>query len=190
MVQPTQGTQARDGARDVTNYWLKRQYAESSTQPQGLAERGYVYLLAEFFTLTALTTTRLGLSTATKEAEFQFYDLSTTEHPVKATLVEAPTVTKTASAIVGRNLNRTQSDTHTVTFWTTTTHTGGTVIGSELVGSGSKAGGLISSSKIHVLKPNTDYLMTFENMGNQDTLFHMNLGWAEGDPLPKALWTS
>ncbi len=174
----------------MTNFWLKRQYAESSTEPDGLAKRGYVYLLSEFFTVASLSTLRLGLSTNGNQVEFQNYELSSSLHPVKAILIEAPTVTKTSSAIVGRNLNRNESDTHTVTFWTTTTHTGGTAVASELVGGGSKAGGLTSTSRIHVLKPNTDYLMSFQNLGNQDTIFHMNLAWSEREPDPKELWTA
>lgn len=30
----------------MTNYWLKRQYAETSTEPDGLSKRGLIYLLA------------------------------------------------------------------------------------------------------------------------------------------------
>lgn len=172
----------------MTNYWLKRQYAESSTEPDGLSKRGLVYLLSEFFTIADAATLRFGLSTNGTQVEFQSYDLASSLHPVKATLIEAPTITKTPSAIVGRNLNRNDTDTHTVDFWTTTTHTGGTSIASELVGTGSKTGGGIGSGRIHVLKPNTDYLMTFENLGNQPTVFHFNLGWSEGEPDAPGLW--
>lgn len=172
----------------MTNYWLKRQYAEVSTEPDGLAKRGYIFLLSEFFTVASLTTLRFGLSTNGTQVEFQFYDIATSLHPVKATLIEAPTVTKTASAIVGRNLNRNDSDTHTVTFFTTAAHTGGTTIASDLVGAGSKAGGAMGQARIHVLKPDTDYLMAFENVGNQDTIVHLNLGWSEGEPNTPGLW--
>ena len=172
----------------MTNYWLKRQYAETSTEPDGLSKRGLVYLLSEFFTIANSSTLRFGLSTNGTQVEFQSYDMSTSLHPVKATLIEAPTVTKTPSVIVGRNLNRNQTDPHTVNFWTTTTHTGGTKFASDLVGTGSKTGGGAGSSRVHVLKPETDYLMTFENVGNQPTEFHINLAWSEGEPGSPALW--
>lgn len=172
----------------MTNYWLKRQYAETSTEPDGLSKRGLVYLLAEFFTIADAATLRFGLSTNGTQVEFQSYDITSSLHPVKATLLEAPTVTKTASAIVGRNLNRNGTDPHTVTFWTTTTHTGGTKIASELAGTGSKAGGGMESGRIHVLKPDTDYLMTFQNLGNQPTELHLNLAWSEGEPGSPGLW--
>jgi len=172
----------------MTNFWLKRSYAEISTEPDGLSKRGYVYLLSEFFDITAGATLRLGLSTNGTTIEFQFYDITSSLHPVKATLIEAPTVTKTSSPIVGHNLNRLESDSHTVTFWSTTAHTGGTPIASELVGTGEKAGGLASATRIHVLKPNTDYLMTFQNVGNQTTTTHLNLGWSENEPNAPGLW--
>ena len=172
----------------MTNYWLKRQYAEVSTEPDGLAKRGYIYLVSEFFTVASLATLRFGLSTNGTQVEFQSYDISTSLHPIKATLIEAPTVTPVPSAIVGRNLNRNHPDPHSVDFWTATTHTGGTKIASELVGAGSKAGGVTAQSRIHVLKPNTNYLMTFENIGNQDTVVHLNLGWSEGEPNTPGLW--
>lgn len=172
----------------MTNFWIKRQYSESSTEPDGLAKRGYIYLLSEFFTVPDSSTIRFGLSTNGTQIEIQFYDISSSLHPVKATLIEAPTVTTVPSAIVGRNLNRTVSDTHTVSFWTATTHTGGVPIASELVGSGTKAGGAMASARIFVLKAETNYLMSFENLGNQDTVLHLNLGWSEGEPNTPGLW--
>lgn len=167
---------------------MKRQYAEVSTEPDGLSKRGYVYLLSEFFTLSGNATIRFGLSTNGTQVEFQFYEITTSVTPVRATLIEEPTVTQVESAIVGRNLNRNYADAHTIDFWTTTTHSGGTAIASELVGTGNKAGGQGSSSRIHVLKPETDYLMTFLNTANQETLIHLNLGWSEGEPNSPALW--
>jgi hypothetical protein len=172
----------------VSNFWSKRQYSELSTEPDGLAKRGYIYLVSEFFTLTSLSTTRFGLSTVGKQIEIQFYDLSSTAHPVKATFIEAPTLTPVSSAIVGRNLNRNVTDTHSVTFWTATTHTGGTKMASELVGNAGKAGGSAGQDRIFILKADTNYLMTFENLGNQETIFHLNLGWSEGEPNTPGLW--
>jgi hypothetical protein len=172
----------------LTNFWIKRQYSESSTEPDGLAKRGYIFLLSEFFTVSALSTVRFGLSTVGTQIEIQFYDLASSLHPVKATLIEAPTVTPVTSEIVGRNLNRTHSDTHSIDFWTATTHTGGIKIASELVGTGDKAGGVTASARIFVLKADSNYLMTFENLGNQDTVLHLNLGWSEGEPNTPGLW--
>jgi hypothetical protein len=172
----------------MSNFWAKRQYAETSTEPDGLSKRGYVYLLSEFFTVPGSSTIRFGLSTNGTQIEIQSYDISSSLNPVKATLIEAPTVTPVPSVIVGRNLNRNVSDTHTIDFWTATTHSGGTKVASELVGTGTKAGGHMASARIFVLKPETEYLMSFENLSNQDTVLHLNLAWSEGEPNTPGLW--
>lgn len=190
LVQPRKSTTPRNRGRTVTNFWLKRQYAEVSTDPAGLSERGYVYLLSDFFTIADAATIYFGVYTNSAEVEIQFYDLGSSIHPIKASLIEAPTVTKTASPLVGRNLNRTGSDSHDATFWTASSYTGGTVVATELVVAGGKTGGTAASDRIHTLAADTDYLMKFENLGNQPTVLHMNFAWSEGEPTAKELWTS
>jgi hypothetical protein len=59
---------------------------------------------------------------------------------------------------------------------------------SELVGNAGKAGGTAGQDRIFILKADTNYLMTFENLGNQETIFHLNLGWSEGEPNTPGLW--
>lgn len=173
----------------MTNYWLKRQYAEVSTEPDGLSKRGYVFNIGEFFTVNALTTVYFGMSTNGVDVEFQFYDITSDLQPVEARLIEAPaTATAGTNTITPRNLNRKFPDTATVTLSDYTAITGGTVVASELVGSGSKAGGFISQHKIHVLKADTLYIMSFYNTGNQATKVHLNLGWAENQPNEPGLW--
>ena len=172
----------------MTNFWLKRQYAEVSQEPDGLSKRGYVYLLSEFLTFTGNETIRLGFNTNSVSVAFQFYDMISTITPIRASLYEAPTITSTTSTIVPRNLNRNEPDDSTITLLNVTTRTGGTNIASELIGVGTKAGGLIASQKIHILKPETVYVMEFANTQNQASLFHINLGWSEREPLPQPLW--
>lgn len=175
----------------MTNFWLKRQYAEVSTASSGLAERGYVYNVSEFFSVTAGATARFGMTTNGVEVEFQYYDITSDLHPVKAILLEAPSsVTNGVGTITPRNLNRNYPDTATATMYPVTAVTGGVAIASELIGSGSKAGGYISQNKVHTLKVNTVYVMTFENTGSQTTVCHLNLGWSEAEPTPKPLWTA
>lgn len=175
----------------MTNFWLKRQYAEASTEPDGLSKRGYVYVIPNsFFTINATSTVYVGLNTNGVTVEFQFYDITSDLQPVEARLIEAPTATIGNSPITPLNINRNYADDSTVSLNAYTNVSGGTVIASELVGSGSKAGGFISQAKIHVLKPNTLYVMSFLNTGNQATRMHLNLGWSEAEPLPKDLWTA
>lgn len=166
----------------MSHYWGKRQYSEDSTESEDLAKRGMVYLLHEFFDIPALTTITFAMHTNSTPAEFAFYDIASSSEVVKGEMIEAPTVTLGSTTIHGHNLNRLSSDNHDVTFHTATNVSGGTAIASELIGSGSKAGGVISSQKIHTLKPDTTYVMRFQNLGNQATTVHLNLGWSEDAP--------
>lgn len=166
----------------MANYWQKRAYAELSTEPADLAKRGLVYLLARFFTVPQAGSVSFTLTTNGTDVEFQFYDITTRQEPIRAELIEAPTAaTKFGSLIPGRNLNRNYSDDHAAELQAASGITGGTVIASELIGS-DKSAGVIASDKVHTLAASTTYVMTFHNSGNQNTLCHLNLGWAEQDP--------
>lgn len=164
----------------MANYWRKRAFAELSTDPNDLAKRGLVYLLAQFFDVPASVS--FALETNGREVQFEFYTITSVDLPVRAELIEGPTFTKFGPAIPGRNLNRKFSDDHTVGLSAASGVSGGTVIASDLVGVGTKTGGNVSSEKIHVLKNDTDYAMVFHNPGNQGTGCHLNLGWSEGEP--------
>ena len=167
----------------VSSYWDKRAYAELSTEPADLAKRGLVYLAAQFFNIGATSSVAFVLDTNGKSVQFEFYDIVSDLHPVKAVLLEGASASFAPSAsVAARNLNRNFTDNHTATLHSASAWTGGTAIASELVGSGSKAGGQISQEKVHILKNNTRYVMVFYNTGSQTTACHLNLGWSEGDP--------
>jgi hypothetical protein len=166
----------------MVNYWQKRAYAELSTETSDLAKRGLVFLLAQFFDVGAAASVSFSLETNGKEVQFEFYDLTSIDLPVRAVLTEGPTYTKFGPAVPGRNLNRNFTDSHTVGLSSASAVTGGTVIASELIGSGTKVGGAFSTQRVHVLKNDTDYVMTFSNADNQPTRCHINLGWSEGEP--------
>ena len=166
----------------MSNYWQKRAYAELSTEPSDLAKRGLVYLLSQFFTVPAVSSVSFALETNGKEVQFEFYDLTSADLPVNAQLLEGPTFTKFGSAIPGRNLNRNYSDGHTSMLTSASAISGGTVIASELIGAGTKVGGVFSTQRVHILRNDFDYVMTFSNADNQPTRCHINLGWSEGEP--------
>lgn len=166
----------------MTNYWAKRAYAELSTEPNDLAKRGLVYLLARFFDVPFTASVSFVLETNGKEVQFEFYDIVSIDLPVLAELIEGPTYTKFGSAIPARNLNRNFTDAHTAGLSAASGISGGTVIASELIGAGTKTGGGVGSTKAHILKNDTDYVMTFHNPGNQPSRCHINLGWSEGEP--------
>lgn len=166
----------------MSNYWQKRAYAELSTEPSDLAKRGLVYLLSEFFSVPAAGSVSFVLETNGKEVQFEFYDLTSVDLPVRAELIEGPTYTKFGPAIPARNLNRNFSDAHTSALASASAISGGTAIASELIGAGTKAGGVFSTQRVHILRNDTDYVMTFHNADNQPTRCHINLGWSEGEP--------
>ncbi len=166
----------------MSNYWAKRAYAELSTEPPDLAKRGLVYLLAQSFDISGNSTVAFVLQTNGVEVQFEFYDLVTVNFPVEAELLEDPTFTAVSPTLPGRNLNRNFSDDHTVDLSAASGVSGGVKIASELMGAGRRAGGEFSTSRVHVLRADTDYVMTFENLGNQTTRCHINLGWSEGEP--------
>ncbi len=166
----------------MANYWRKRAYQESATDPDGLAKRGLVYLMSEFFTLPASGSVYFALNTNGREVEFQFYDITSAQALVRASLVEAPASVTAFNYITPRNLNRKFPDNASASLSAASAVSGGTVIATELVGNTAKAGGLASSSKVHTLRDNTMYVMRFVNQDNQESAMHMNLGWSERDP--------
>ena len=166
----------------MANYWRKRAYQESATDPDGLAKRGLVYLMSEFFSIAGDGSVFFALATNGSEVEFQFYDISTDQAEVQASLIEAPATVTQFNYLTPRNLNRNFADDASASLSAASAVTGGTVIARELIGNTSKAGGEITSRKVHTLRNDTIYVMRFVNMINQAGVCHINLGWSEGDP--------
>lgn len=166
----------------MANYWRKRTYQESATDADGLSKRGLVYLMSEFFTVGANASVFFALNTNGKEVEFQFYDITSNQSEVHAVLIENPASVTAFNYITPRNLNRKFPDNASASLSAASAVSGGTIIASELVGSTTKAGGEMSSRKIHTLRDSTMYVMRFVNVSNQATTCHMNLGWSENDP--------
>lgn len=166
----------------MANYWRKRAYQESATDPDGLAKRGLVYLMSETFTLPASGSVFFALNTNGREVEFQFYDILSAQSLVVASLIESPSAVTQFNYITPRNLNRKFADDASASLSAASAVTGGTVIATELVGNTAKAGGEVSSRKIHTLRDDATYVMRFVNQDNQQTLMHMNLGWSEAEP--------
>ena len=168
----------------MSNYWRKRTFQESATEPDGLAKRGLVYLMSEFFTLPSSGSVYFALDTNGNEVEFQFYDITSAQSLVRASLIEEPATVTQFNYLTPRNLNRKFPDAATASLSAASAVTGGTVIASELIGSTAKSGGEVSSRKVHTLKDDTIYVMRFVNVDNQQSLMHINLGWSEKDPQP------
>lgn len=171
----------------MVNYWQKRAYAELSTDPNDLGKRGLVYLISHFFTVPGSGSVAFALETNGVLVEFQFYDITSTLSAVRATLLEEATYTAVPDGIEAYNMNRNFPDVYTSTLSGASAVTGGVPIASELFGGADKSGGVASQNKVHILRNDTAYVMTFVNTANQSTLCHLNLGFSEGEPDPYKL---
>jgi hypothetical protein len=172
----------------VATFWEKRSFGEASREPDALAKAGRIFLLSEYIAVNQGATVHLALLTNGVTVRFHFFEIVSSVAAVKAALLEGPTYTASSSTVVGRNLNRNFSDSHTVTFENAASVSGGTVIASEYVGTAAKAGGSLSVIRTHTLKNETAYLMRFQNIGNQNTEVHLNLGWSENVPQGPPFW--
>lgn len=172
----------------MATFWEKRAFGEASREADALAKAGRIFLVSEYLSITSGATLNLALVTNGVIVRIHFYEISSTAAAVKAALIEGPTYTASSSSVVGRNLNRQASDTHTVAFENVANLSGGTTIAREYVGTAAKAGGQLSQSRIHTLKNDADYVMSFQNLGNQTTEVHLNLGWSENVPQGPPFW--
>lgn len=150
--------------------------------PDGdLASRaGHIYLVEQLFTIPAGSSVSFGMLTGATGVQFDFYSIVSDTTNVQAALKEEPTVTLTGSEIAVYNLNRNYSDSHNVSLKAATVVVGGTTISQEFVTASKAAGGSMSSAKIHTLKPNTQYAMTFTNDDiAKSTKVFFQLGFSE-----------
>lgn len=171
----------------MVNYWHKRAYAELSTDPNDLGKRGLIYLVSHFFTVPGSGSVAFALETNGVLVEFQFYDIASSLTGVRATLLEGASFTPVPDGISARNMNRNFPDVYSSTLTGASAVSGGVAIASELVGGDVKGGGTTSKDKVHILRNDTAYVMTFVNTVNQATLCHLNLGFSEGEPDPYKL---
>lgn len=161
---------------DFAEYVLKNIQPANSSE---YARDGHIYLLAAKFSVTAGAATSFSVMTGPYGAQLDFYEIVSDVSSIYAQLIEGATVVTTGSHIAAYNLNRNVSDSHAAVLKATTSVTGGTVISAELATATNQAGGAISSNKVHTLEANTEYVMKFENVGNQTTNVFFQLGFSE-----------
>lgn len=163
-----------------TNDYVK--YVLKNIQPKNVdeyARDGYMYLISQEFTITAGGTANFSMATGATGAQLDFYSIVSDTGTVLSSLVEGATVTTTGNAIPAYNLNRNKSDAHNAVLKAATSITGGTIVSQEFTTASVHAGGQLSSTKVHTLKPNATYGMTFANLGNQTTNVFFQLGFSE-----------
>lgn len=162
-----------------TNDYVK--YVLRNLQPEVVLEYardGYIYLLAEEFTVTTGTSTSFSIVTGPYGAQFDFYSIISDKASVNAELIEGATVVATGTPLTAYNLNRNFPDTHQAVFRPATSVTGGTTISMEFIATTNQAAGSLTSDKIHTLKANTQYAFKFTALG-ATTLIYFQLGFSE-----------
>lgn len=146
---------------DFARYVIKN--LEPRATAEEAARHGNVFLVEQLFTIAAGTSVSFSLVTNSTGAQIDFYGITSDTTNVQAALIENPTVTVTGGEISAYNMNRNVSDAHTTSLKAATVVVGGTTVSQEFVTASKAAGGSMSSAKIHTLKPNTQYAMTFTN---------------------------
>ena len=161
---------------DFVRYTLKNL---QPANPDELARDGYIYLVSQQFSIASGSSVSFSIMTGETGAQFDFYEIIAENSTVKADLIEGATIVTTGSPFTAYNLNRNYADTHNAVLKAATSVTGGTSISGEFVTATNQGGGAIASSKVHTLKPNTEYAMKFANVGNQTTNVYFQLGFSE-----------
>jgi hypothetical protein len=156
------------------------QNLEPLASPESYARAGYLYIVAQQFTLPTAGTALFSVEVGASGLQIEGYEIVTTEQTVFAELVEGATVTTTGAAIPSYNLNRNEADDATSVFKAASAVTGGSAISSELV-TGSKigGGGAMIVSKIHTLEASTQYAMRFVNQTQQGTDCYLQIIFSE-----------
>lgn len=145
-----------------------------------LARDGYLYSVAERFTVPQAGTVSFGVTTGSQGLRIEWYELVSQTSAIEAQLIEGATVSTTGAAIAGYNMNRNVADTFDAVFKSATAVSGGSAVSKEyLTADKHSASGGKGTSKILTLKPSVDYAFSFVNLGNQDSECFFQIAFAE-----------
>lgn len=156
------------------------QNLEPSSDSDEYARAGYLYIIGGTVPMLGTAVALFGVATPPEGMQIEGYELVSTAEPIYAELVEGATVTTTGAAIPSYNLNRTEADDAATVFKTATTVAGGSAVSTELITASKQGGGGgMIISKIHTLKPSTDYAFRFTNLTNQSTTLFFQVIFSE-----------
>ena len=163
---------------DSQKVWI--QNLEPLSDTDEYARAGFIYQVAQKFSVASGGTTNLNMATGSSGIQIEYYEIVSDTSNVTATLIEGATVTTSGAAVPAFNLNRNIAGTPTATLSSASTVTGGTVIATEFTTADKHAaGGGMGSQKIFTLLPDSDYAFRFVNEGNQTTNVFLQLGFSE-----------
>lgn len=144
-----------------------------------LSKEGLVFLAHSYFLLPQSATRKFRMQTGPLGAQIEFYQIVSTIGNLRAELIEGATITAAGTAFTAYNMNRNFSDNHDALIDGFVTSTGGSAVATELVTASKAGGGAGASTRIHTLKPDTDYVFSFINIDNKNTDIEFTLGFAE-----------
>ena len=143
------------------------------------AREGYIYLVHSLFLVAQGATVSFAVTTGDTGLQIEFYNITSDTQNISARLIEGATVVTNGVSVPAYNLNRNYSDVTKAVLSGVTSFSGGTAIASELVTAAKDAGGGAASNNVFTLKPDSTYVLAFQNVGNQNTNVHFQMGFAE-----------
>jgi hypothetical protein len=162
---------------DAQAIWIEN--LEPSNNVGDFSRAGYSYGVNQYFTIGNNGTALFSFTTGETGAQFDYWQFDSSGSDMFAELIEGGTVTATATAVPGHNLNRNFSDSYEAELFTASAITGGTVIMAEFVPASNQSGGGVQSNKIVTLEPNTQYGFRFKDVGGQGLKAFAQINWVE-----------
>jgi hypothetical protein len=140
-----------------------------------------MFHVSSYFTVSDSVDTLFQFNTNASQPVVIHYRLNTATQACRFTVVEAPTVTDGNVAVPALALNRNSEYTPVMQLFSNPTAiSGGTTLIDELIPSGgNKTGGSVDGGVVWTMKPNTKYVATIENLGNNPTIATFEMAWLE-----------
>jgi hypothetical protein len=175
----------------MVNYWHKRAYAESSTEPLDLSRRGLVYQASLDRTLGNGASASAQMQTGSVSTVMYLREGTATLDSVAFKLFEVSATSGVSGSAHGQNLNRLVTNSASISqavFSASVTGASVTnLLAYDVIPGGNKSGGTAICNKVRTLQPDTKYLFEFRNLGNATTLVHATLVFSEGEPDPYSM---
>lgn len=149
-----------------------------------LCRSGFAYHAASYFTVNQGATALFQMKTGASSPIVLYYSLVAATQSCRFKAIEAPTVTDGTTLVASRNMNRNSANTSTMVLYSDPTSVSGgtTLIDSVIPSGGNKTGGGATGELAWTMKPDTSYIVSVENLGNNSTICTFEMAWLEVKP--------
>lgn len=149
-------------------------------EPLELSLAGRLWSVSFTTSLSGNQTANLQIKTGAVSPLITSYTHESSAEPMKATLLETPTVTDGTVAVTPYNMNRIKTGSPTTLFYSNPTSiSGGTAIEIDVITAGKGAGASAQSHGAWKLKSDTSYVWKIEQLTNQATLLTTTIVFSE-----------